>query len=488
MKKAVSYLLGSDSRVAGATALYVLVIGLIVQLFAVPVFLPQMDNGVGLFTPDATLYHRLAVGVYERMLREGWGGWDVAPDGYQVSGLVAALYYLFVPLPGVVLVFTAMLAGLSVKLILAIGELAGVQRGAMRAGALAFFLFPSAMLFLAQINKDILFFVGFLLFVHLALALNAKIKTWEECSWHKARVRLRAMLPVLVGEAICGFLFLVFSRPHVSLLLELSLVVGGLAVLVWHVRRPGGLRRGALLLVALLALIGILHAAGNFWSAEVNNSVEHVEQDLEGLKETRTVALTANRREGKARALALSENRQGNPFFHVWPPVLEGTIQRLIDWRLRYAKAAWSASLAFDLWDVQNVDDFIAYIPRALTVACCFPTVGNWVDIPQPKARFLLFVTGFETLLADVGLVGFLIAAYRRRISWDVFCILAAIFFCVILPIVYSAPNLGTIYRLRYAPFMLVACIGWGHLLQGGLVRSTGFGPSTRVPDRSGDP
>ncbi len=145
--------------------LYAVVISLLIQLLILPIILPQYHMGHGLLDGgDWTFYHSKAVEISYNINANGWSHWELRPRGFGLLGVISALYSFFgVYEPYVLIPFFSALHALGAISIVSLIEKMGVERAASMFSALPFLVFPSSLLWVTQILKDIFTINGALL-------------------------------------------------------------------------------------------------------------------------------------------------------------------------------------------------------------------------------------------------------------------------------------------------------------------------------------
>ena len=127
-----------------------------------------------------------------------------------------------------------------------------------------------------------------------------------------------------------------------------------------------------------------------------------------------------------------------------------------------------------------SVPSVFAYLPRALQIALFAPFPTTWLD----KMSVIRLAGIAETLLWYLIVPGVIFAIRGGRSLKMLLLIIYAALFLTVLG--FANPNVGTLFRMRYAYlflFVLVGTLGWTHWW---LSRRTGRLPSPE-PLLSGD-
>ncbi len=394
--------------------MYPLIVGLLVQFVVLPHLFPSLHAGEGLMQGGDWLYfHRLAKDLAERIRADGWRAWELRPKGQAPAGIAAVFYSLFVPKPWVLLPFNACVH--------AFGGLAlfYLMRDIIKEAKIAFFsalpfvFFPSAMNWYAQMHKDGIFALGVLLF----------LLGWERLFQDDTK-RLQSLL-LSLGLVLLGALVVWVVRPYAVeilwfLSLVLALVCSVIGVFAWKKSK------GCLMLLSFvwLAVFGL-------------QSVAYLEKPLE------------------------------KPFTHPWyytrwiPDFVENKLRGLAEVREAYRFIDPDAMGNID-WDVtfHSASDVIQYVPRALIVGFLAPFPRHWFqEGTSPGGALKRRICGFEMSLFYLSLP-FLLLLFRHL--WKSTSFWALLFFCLSMVLIYALafPNLGPLYRERYAFLMVILALG----------------------------
>lgn len=144
-----------------------LLVGLLVQLLILPHVFPAWHAGDGLLIGlDCVTFHKIAVGLAERIHTEGWSAWTLRPGGQWVAGVASVFYALITPKPWVVLPLNAALhATAGLVLMHMVNKICGNWRTSLLA-TLPFVFFPSTLTWTSQMHNDSYAILGGLLFIY----------------------------------------------------------------------------------------------------------------------------------------------------------------------------------------------------------------------------------------------------------------------------------------------------------------------------------
>lgn len=423
-RQAVSTTRPSSVQLFGGVFLFVLAMGCLVQFLVLPILLPSLHAWEGLLKGlDSAGFHLEAVRVVERMRVEGWSAWSLRPDTLNTPpGIMAAIYYLTVPHPYVLLPLNAGLWALTAVL---------WQR--MLAGLFptlkswvwlpAFFVvaLPSSFTWTTQFHKDIFVIPG------ACLILFGLVSVLTERGGSLFRAVATLILTTLAGASLVWL-----ARPYyLQLLAAATLGTLVFAIPGWLLGRLS--RRNVVLLVmsTLLLLISgvIANQNGGAQGAHLDLANPTLPPELVSASEVR------------------GERVQ---------PILDRTISRISAIRRGYCvdQARVGTPVDCDL-KLETVSDTLAYLPRAAQLALLSPFPQTWLTPGKtPGGSQMRWVAGAETFLAYLILLaalGTLIFSRHAAPGVETWMVLLWLFIPAIIQ-TFANPNLGTLYRMRY-PF-----------------------------------
>lgn len=375
---------------------------------------------------DWLYFHRLAKDLAERIRTDGWRVWELRPEGQAPAGIAAIFYFLFVPKPWVLLPLNACVHAFGGLVLFYLVR--NIMRDANIAflSALPFVFFPSAMNWYAQIHKDGIFALGVLLFLWGwgGLPQDGK-KSWQSL--------LLSLSPVLLGALVIWVV-----RPYAVEILwflsfVLALVFSAIAVFTWR-------KRGAFWVLLSFVWLAVLGLQGIVYLEEPLE--KPLEEPLKGhLEEPPTY-----------------------PWYDTWwvPDFVESKLRGLAAVRETYYRFIDPEAMGNIDWDVtfHSAWDVMRYVPRALIVGFLAPFPRHWFqEGSSPGGSLKRRICGFEMSLVYFSLP-FLLLFCRRFWKNTPFWVL--LFFCLSMVLIYALafPNLGPLYRERYAFLMVVLALG----------------------------
>ena len=152
-------------RVWSFFLLYSVFISLLIQFVVLPIMLPQYHMGNGLLDGgDWTFYHSKSIELSNIINTNGWSSWEMRPRGFGILGFISAIYsFTGINEPYVLIPFFSTLHAIGAISIVAIIEKLGVSRSVAIISAIPFLIFPSSLLWVTQILKDVFTINGSLL-------------------------------------------------------------------------------------------------------------------------------------------------------------------------------------------------------------------------------------------------------------------------------------------------------------------------------------
>ena len=113
-----------------------------------------------------------------------------------------------------------------------------------------------------------------------------------------------------------------------------------------------------------------------------------------------------------------------------------------------------------------SIEDLLLYIPRALQIGLLAPFPSMWLGQAINRGGGAMRVlSGIEMMFTYVFLVGFLgLLAYGKE-RWATLLVAAGMALALTLILTLVIPNIGTLYRMRYANCALLnglGILGWG--------------------------
>ncbi len=413
------------------------IVAAFIQFVVLGMIFPDWSSGHGLLlATDSIGYHNMAVDLAERIAAEGWAVWELAPLGHFTVGLVAAHYALMLPEPWVVIPSAATATAFSVLVLFQIC-LHFIKDWRIAVLAVApYMLFPSAAFWYAQLLKDTYFNLGILIFAYGYMILAARA-TWT-AGWRRPALGLTC---VLLGYVVMGMI-----RPYALTLMWLTAVLlSALTILVLILYA-----RGTTLALARVAFGVGLHLI----------AVAGMHQGREELAkyELMPTSFTDELVNMKGRFLLTRKYWQKTPWL---PQILDNRFATLAGVRHAYLFSGKDARSEIDReFDFQNSVELLSYLPRAAQIAFLAPFPNHWFGEGSTEATTMMRkITMAEMLLTYVFLLFAPYALWHWRQRGEIWVLSL---FCAVILMIYSVstPNLGTLYRVRYAYLMVFVAMG----------------------------
>jgi hypothetical protein len=395
---------------------WALVGGLLLQLLVLPAW-PTLHAGHGLLKGgDWVGFHAHAVALALQMTHDGWGIWQLRPEGNAPIGLLAALYHTVgIFEPWVFLPINALLFGISAFMLHKIFGLISTTQYSFVA-ILPFIVFPSAAMIYGQIHKDIFSITGTLMvaFLWMDLAKRTAFK-WSEILTRTAIILMGAALVWLV-------------RPY---LLQPLLAAGLLAAL-------------------LLGVWGKRGRKSSWWSTLVIFLAIQLGSIVLSVSSPSSIITSPSSPSASA---------------------LERAIFRINASRVGFATGYPNAGSNIDT-EVRftSIVDVLLYIPRALQIGLLAPFPSTWVDDAVSAGGGIMRVmAAIEMTLSYIFLLGWVGFFRSGKERWLTLAIAIAISLVLTLILTLVVTNIGTLYRMRYITWQLLnglGILGWGLWLQ----------------------
>jgi len=417
---------------------------LVVQLILLPYIFPNWHAGDGLVRGgDWVSFHRVAIQMAERIDLEGWQAWEIRPRGWMPAGVAAAVYALTWPKPWTLAPLNAAVHATTALLIFNIILVFTASRKASFIAALPYAFFPSAMLWYSQIHRDGYNILGMLLFVFGILKIFKSDNNTGHQRWSEGLGLL---------AAISGILLIWLVRPHALnifyyvLMLIMLLLILHLSILV--MQRKAHLKSVLIKISSLGLILLVIFSLSNTEGTSKYQREHLIEKDPLSIVELK------------------EKTRAGEGYHWIKTKWLPGAIDnhfysmaviRSVEYPEIYGV---TASGIDDDVSLHSFTDYIFYLPRSLQIAFLAPFPRDWFkEGKYDSTTFFRRITAFEMLFIYMALVSLAYGVWVWRKKIETYIVLT---FCTImmLPIVFTVPNVGTVYRYRYGYLMLLVSLG----------------------------
>ena len=453
-------------RVWSFFLLYSVFISLLIQFVVLPIMLPQYHMGNGLLDGgDWTFYHSKSIELSNIINTNGWSSWEMRPRGFGILGFISAIYsFTGINEPYVLIPFFSTLHAIGAISIVAIIEKLGVSRSVAIISAIPFLIFPSSLLWVTQILKDVFTINGSLLILlGLVGLVNIPRKVFSAYI-----IKKQLISSIFI---IFGFLIIWLVRPYylqISLIFMLLMffVMNSFLVLKMLKRKASGL----FVLSTFLIQFMLFYAVDSFQipaykKTDKNSLITAIPSPT---------MLQASSEGRQLNNQASSEGRQLNnqvilkgKAYKDWvaspylPTRIDNEFKKLYLQRSYFYQVQSNANSTIDYgYDLNSTEKIILYIPRAVQIAFLSPFPSSWLaDHPTKLSKLTHLVTGIEMIFIYLSFIGVFISAYLWRRKIEFWMIITFSFYFALIP-TYTFPNIGALIRYRYGAIMLLAALG----------------------------
>ena len=453
-------------RVWSFFLLYSVFISLLIQFVVLPIMLPQYHMGNGLLDGgDWTYYHSKSIELSNIINTNGWSSWEMRPRGFGILGFISAIYsFTGINEPYVLIPFFSTLHAIGAISIVAIIEKLGVSRSVAIISAIPFLIFPSSLLWVTQILKDVFTINGSLLILlGLVGLVNIPRKVFSAYI-----IKKQLISSIFI---IFGFLIIWLVRPYylqISLIFMLLMffVMNSFLVLKMLKRKASGL----FVLSTFLIQFMLFYAVDSFQipaykKTDKNSLITAIPSPT---------MLQASSEGRQLNNQASSEGRQLNnqvilkgKAYKDWvaspylPTRIDNEFKKLYLQRSYFYQVQSNANSTIDYgYDLNSTEKIILYIPRAVQIAFLSPFPSSWLaDHPTKLSKLTHLVTGIEMIFIYLSFIGVFISAYLWRRKIEFWMVITFSFYFALIP-TYAFPNIGALIRYRYGAIMLLAALG----------------------------
>ena len=443
----------------GLFFLYSVFISLILQFFVLSILLPNLGTVDGLISGDMTFYHNRSVVVSENISQLGWSAWELRPQGFGIVGVVSAIYSFFnVYSPYILIPFFSALHALGALSIMKLVGRLNVEKNIAFISSVPFLIFPSAVLWYAQILKDTFTLNGSLIILYGLIGLFGILKIKEL----KAQLT-QALLSILI--IIFGFALVWLVRPYFA---QLSFIFAIFALFILNVALIVLLIKGRAKITTFFVLWFSQYVLYIF----IQYLPYDTDIDVPALKD-QIVTNSTQPVEASVKANSTQPIEANNDIeifsYKKWesseflPHKIDTEFKKLYLQRSYFYQIQHAANSTFDYkQDLNSVKKMILYIPRAIQMAFLSPFPSSWfANHPTVISNLMHRITGVEMMVVYVFLTGFLYSLYLWRKKIELWIMVSFSFYFALLP-VYAFPNIGALVRYRYSAIMILVALGVG--------------------------
>lgn len=419
-----------------ATALHLLLVvalNVIGRLKLLPNSFDEYGIGIS-FAVDSTEYRKYIIALVNIMERDGLVAWIKDSTPFHVK-LYSICYWALGDWLGYNMMSAEPLNLAYYLLILALVFLVGREAFDRRTGIISasiVALWPSLLLHTTQLLRDPLFIAAV-----LALLLACAVLLRRDCSWKEA------VALACAGSLAANIIWLIRSQMW-EVMIGATAINLCLCVAAHIKRRPIRLRNfaGCALLLLIVLSLPQLGRRLDLYSYPANRA--DVKENSAGVRE---VVASRQLPPGSSLPARISYLRRG---FITSYPGAGSNIDRDVEFKSFY--------------------EILLYLPRAAEIGFFSPFPAMWFEAGPQVGLAGRLLSGFETLLMYVLEVLALVCLWRSRkrvTAWLLF--LSATVGMLALGLVVA--NIATLYRMRYAFWILLIILG----IRGVLILSRAF-------------
>jgi len=471
--------------------LYSCLVSILVQFFILPILFPRFHIGSGLLDGgDWTFYHNKAVELSKAIKSQGWSNWELKPNGFGILGFITAIYSFFdIYEPYTLIPFFSILHSLGAISIVLLIEKLGVNRATSILSSIPFLIFPSSLMWVAQILKDIFTVNGSILILlgltSLFSLIQKKIFKYNliKIFWFfllifigLALIWLVRPYYVVINQIFIFFIFIIinfylvfnFLKKKFNFLIIIYILFLQIILLI-SVNQLDGLIKNNLKDInenSLLLSIPSLVLKDNLINLD-SSPIQSSKNLLASESNKNLLASESNKN------LLTSESKNSRPIiFKEWssstylPTIIDYELKKLYLNRVYFYQVQYKANSTFDIHvDLNSFKKLVLYLPRAVQISFFSPFPSSWfAEHPSQLSKLMHLVYGFEMIIIYFCFLGFIfsILLWRRKIEFWIFITFS--FYYALIP-TYALPNIGTIVRYRYSAIMILVALGIGAFL-----------------------
>ena len=422
---------------------YTILISFFIQEILLPNFFPEGVSNQGLLkNTDSIRYHEWSVLLSNKINTLGWQEWELLPYGERhfIVGLTSIFYALITPEAWVMIPINAFAHVLAVFILIKIALFFTDKYYIALLSVTPYMFFPSASFWYSQLLKDGYYNLGVIMFCY----------GWMYIA-HSEKPSSKS-LNILVGPfcILLGYLLMGLIRTFsLSIMMVESLMIFIILVIMlffsinekklnWH-------QYFKRIFLALFCVLMI----GQIQDYLIKNNYTYKKNDDGTIQEQLDLV----------RIQPIDKTFRDPDWLQTIIDKKTSSIAKIRDGYIE-ANEKKSTTSAIDLdINFKNSAEIFLYIPRALQISFFSPFPNMWFEKGVTKSRTMMRkVSMFEMLLAYISYLFFpLIFKYwlNRAELW------IALFYSSSVMTLYAiaVPNIGTIYRFRYAYLMILITI-----------------------------
>jgi hypothetical protein len=453
--------------------LYSCLVSILVQFFILPILFPRFHIGSGLLDGgDWTFYHSKAVELSKAIKSQGWSNWELKPYGFGILGFITAIYSFFdIYEPYVLIPFFSILHSLGAISIVLLIEKLGVNRATSILSSIPFLIFPSSLMWVTQILKDIFTINGSIL---ILLGLTSLFSLMQKKIFKYNLIKIFWFFLLI----FIGLVLIWLVRPYYVVINQIFIVFIFIIINFYLVFNFLKKKFNFLIIIYILFLQIILLISVNQLYGLIKNNLKDINENSflisipSPVLKDNLINLDSSPIQSSKNLLA-SESKNSRPIiFKEWssstylPTIIDNELKKLYSHRIYFYQVQSKANSTFDMYvDLNSFKKLVLYLPRAVQISFFSPFPSSWfAEHPSQLSKLMHLVYGFEMIIIYFCFLGFIfsILLWRRKIEFWIFITFS--FYYALIP-TYALPNIGTIVRYRYSAIMILVALGIGAFL-----------------------
>ena len=395
-----------------------------------------------MFASDSVAYQHDAIELAQLLQSGRIADWLTAARPTHVK-IIAIPFAIFGPLLGYgvlsaepynILFYTTIVA-----LVFMMGREVCSRRVGLLAGAVVA-VYPSFLLHTLQLLKDPLV-------VTASLAFVLGVTTWLTRTYHAKSAALAVVLTMLV------VVLLFFSRPHLVVFFFATGLLGAMLLVIRQLLERRYLLWNMILpLTILLAMAFLLH-----FLVYRSQSVERMKQFP--AEQTGPPKISTALQVPSLTVPVSSAAKSGNTFALRLRRPADAFAKRVGSLRFKFVRNYPDAGSTVDSdREFMSLKDLLGYLPRAMEIGLWAPFPDTWISSGRHVGHAGQLLAGAETFFIYLCQALAICAVVRTPRRLSLWFLIAMVTFGV-TSLALLVPNVGALYRYRYAFWLMVIVI-----------------------------
>ena len=210
--------------------IYSSIVSLTIQFIVLPLIFPSLNRGFGVMDGgDWVVYHYWSEFYAQKIFENSWSYWSLRPQGFGLVGVTSAIYaFTGISKPFILIPLYSSLHALGSICIVLLMQKLGVKRSVAFFSALPYLIFPSSILWVSQVLKDVFTLNATLFMLYGVVCLFGVVKV----NSIKAGIKSHLFSVILI---YMSFLIVLVIRPYMVELNYLYLILLLIIFSVWLV-------------------------------------------------------------------------------------------------------------------------------------------------------------------------------------------------------------------------------------------------------------